>query len=235
MASPYVDLARVRAAGDYLALLSPSTRAQIRRTRRGLGALTVEEAADARQALAFYDELVALHARRWRARGLPGAFADPWIDRFHRRLIERRFPHAEIQLLRVRAGGDTVGCLYNLVAGGRVLFYQGGLAEHADPRVKPGYACHAEAVRVNAAAGRAAYDFLGGEGRYKRSLATDEARLAWARVQRPLARFSVEDRLAAWRRAAQFLLRGASRGNACASGEDGTPDPSEVRPRTTLA
>jgi hypothetical protein len=193
VAAPYVDLARVRAAPDgYLSLLRPGTRAQVKRARRGFGALTLELAEDVAQAMDVYQELVRLHLARWRARGQPGAFADPWFDGFHRRLIASRFQHAEIQLLRVRAGETTVGCLYNLVASGRVLFYQGGLAEFGDPRLKPGLVCHAAAVEHNAARGHATYDLLGGEARYKRSLATDEARLVWARVQRPLLRFTVE-------------------------------------------
>jgi hypothetical protein len=47
-----------------------------------------------------------------------------------------------------------VGCLYELISNGRVLFYQSGVASAGDDaRKKPGYVCHAEAVRHNAAAG----------------------------------------------------------------------------------
>ncbi len=199
--SPYVDLAKVRAAaGGYVSLLSSRTRAQIRRAQRGFGTLRLEAAADVRRALEIYDELVELHTRTWRSRGMPGAFADPWFDGFHRRLIGERFEHGEIQLLRLSAGSATIGCLYNLIATGRVLYYQSGLASFGDPHLKPGYVCHAEAVRHNAAAGHAVYDLLAGDSRYKRSLATDEVRLVWARIQRPLARFQVERRLRRWKR-----------------------------------
>lgn len=202
--SPYVDLARVRAGGGdddaYLALLASGTRAQIRRARRGFGPLEVEVAAGEAQALDIYAELVRLHTARWRARGRPGAFADPWHDAFHRRLIRARIGHGEIQLLRVRARGATVGCLYNLVSSGRTLFYQSGLVMPRDPRLKPGLVTHAAAVVVNARAGHAVYDLLGGEARYKHSLATDETQLVWARVQRRLARFAIEETLRSWSR-----------------------------------
>lgn len=201
VAAPYVDLARVRAKGDYLALLGANTRSQIRRARRAIGATTLEAATSVAEALAIYDELVALHTASWRARGEPGAFADPWFDRFHRRLIARRFAHGEIELLRLRAGERTVGCIYNLIANGRVLFYQSGLAAFADPHVKPGYLCQAAAVERAAAAGHAIYDFLGGDARYKASLSTDTTRLTWLRVQRRLARFSIEHRMRRWKRA----------------------------------
>ncbi len=200
--SPFVDLARVRAApGGYLALLSAGVRAQIRRARRGLGELAFERARDLGEAEDIYGELVALHQASWIAREEPGAFADPWFDGFHRRLIARRFDSGELELVRVRAGGRTVGCLYNLVHRGRVLFYQSGLARDRDPRIKPGLVCHAAAIADAAARGLAVYDFLGGDARYKRELATGSTRLVWARVQRPLVRFAVEDRLRAWKHA----------------------------------
>ena len=193
--APFVDLARVRAAGDYLAVVSANTRAQIRRARRRLGACELEVAASLPEALALYDELIALHTASWRARGQRGAFADPWFERFHRRLIEQRFALGEIQLARVRGGGATIGCLYNLVAGGRVLFYQSGLAAFDDPVVKPGLVCHAEAIAHCAAAGHDMYDLLGGAGRYKAQLATGATQLGWLCVQRARLRFAIEDRV----------------------------------------
>jgi CelD/BcsL family acetyltransferase involved in cellulose biosynthesis len=207
VAAPFVDLSRVRAAGDYISLLGSSTRAQLRRARRVCGATTIELAHDLVSAFHIYDELVELHQRHWRARGEPGAFANAWFDRFHRRLIAERLPRGEIQLLRVRAGDETVGCLYNLIAGGRVLFYQSGLAEPVHRHAKPGFVCHAAAVEENARAGHAVYDLLGGNTRYKRQLATDVARLIWVRVQRPLARFTIEDTARACIQATRARLR----------------------------
>lgn len=205
--APFVDLAKVRAApGGYLSLLGSNTRAQIRRAERGFGELTIEQAKDEAHALDVYGELLHLHRARWMRRGQPGAFADPWFVTFHERLIRERVAHDEIQLLRVRSGGATIGCLYNFVANGRVLFYQSGLAEQRDARLKPGYVCHAMAVQANADAGHDVYDLLAGRGAYKQSLATDSETLVWARIQRPLARFRVEERLRRWKRA----LRGAA-------------------------
>ncbi len=201
--APFVDLDAVRAAGgDYPALLGASTRTQLRRARRIVGKLELEIAHDEHSALDIYGELLRLHARRSAARGLRGAFADPWFESFHRRLILSRLSHGEIQLVRVRAGGRTLGCLYNLVYGGRVLFYQCGLGSNDLPHVKPGYLCHLAAVEHNARAGHAVYDLLGG-GEDKDRLATSTTRLVWLRVQRPLARFSVER----WKRAISAVPR----------------------------
>jgi len=60
--------------------------------------------------------------------------------------------------------------------------------------------CHAAAIDHAAASGLAVYDFLGGDMRYKKSLATDENTLVWARVQRRRLRFFVEDRVRDWRK-----------------------------------
>ncbi len=200
--SHYVDLGKVRAAPDFLALLGSSTRAQIRRARRRAGDTTLEVASTLPEALAIYSELVGHHGRYWRGRGQFGAFADPWFDQFHRRLIAQRFAHGEIALSRLRAGGRTLGCLYNLVAHDQVAFYQSGLVHLAGHDVKPGYLCHVAAIEHAARAGHATYDFLGGDARYKRNLSTDTRELVWARVQRRLARFALEDRMRRWARPA---------------------------------
>ncbi len=206
--APFVDLDAVRERGDYAALLGASTRSQLRRARRIVGALDVEFAEDACSALDIYGELMRLHARRWQAVGQRGAFADPWFERFHRGLILARLPHGEIQLVRVRAGGATLGCLYNFVYAGRVLFYQCGLAAFDDPHVKPGYLCHAVAIEHAARAGCAIYDLLGG-GEYKERLATGTSQLVWLRVQRPLARFALEDYIVAARRRSSARIASA--------------------------
>lgn len=197
----HIDLERVRGSADgYVSLLGSSTRAQVRKALRAAGDATVEIAADDRHAQDIYEEMVELHQRSWRMRGHPGAFADPWFDRFHRRLIAQRFRHGEIQLVRVKSGELTIGCLYNFVAAGRVLFYQCGFGSPADRHIRPGYLCHAHAIEHCAKQGHAIYDLLGGDARYKSSLATDETKLVWARVQRKRLQFALEDRARSWLR-----------------------------------
>src|SRR6185503_947791 len=123
-----VDLEAVRTVeGGYDALLPASTRTHLRRTRGLLGELEVEVATEEAHALAIYEELLRLHEKRWLARGLRGAFSEPWFENFHRNLIVKRFAHGEIQLVRISSGNSTLGCLYNLVSRGRVTFYQCGL------------------------------------------------------------------------------------------------------------
>ena len=190
----FVELARVREQG-YLKLLGGQTRSQVKRAQREAGDFKVEIAADVDSALAIYTEMVRLHQASWIARGQPGAFADPWFDRFHRRLIEQRFKHGEIQLISLRNSAGPIGALYNFVHRSRVLQYQSGLASFDNKHLKPGFLAHTAAIEHAAAAGHEVYDFLAGDVRYKKSLATAATSLIWGKVQRLRLRFLVEDRL----------------------------------------
>lgn len=186
--APFVALERVRAAGDPLALLSANTRQQLRRSLRhfaAAGPVRLERAATAAAAAAFLDRLIALHQARWRARGQPGAFATPFMRRFHRALIERAFPAGGIELWRLSAGGQELGYLYHLVRGGHVCAYQSGLAAGEGAAHRPGLVAHALAIAEAARRGDRVYDFLAGEARYKRSLATDSRDLVWVELVPP--------------------------------------------------
>lgn len=197
VADYYVDLAKIRDKG-YLPVLGSSTRAQLRKAQRLAPDATLQVARDASEASDIYDELVKLHTRNWQQKGEPGAFADKWFDRFHRRLIARRFGHGEIQLVRLRTANETIGCLYNFVSSGRVLVYQTGINPDVDRALKPGFFTHLFAVEHNAKLGHATYDFLGGDAQYKKSLGTDETKIVWARVQKKQLVFALEDRAREW-------------------------------------
>jgi CelD/BcsL family acetyltransferase involved in cellulose biosynthesis len=182
--APFIDLAAVRQAGaDHLQGLSANTRQQIRRSHRhyaGLGPLRLHRAQDEAEAQAMLARLVALHEASWNARGRPGAFAHPWLRRFHEELLRRALPRGEVDLLELCAGAETVGVLYNFRLAGRVSAYQSGFAPAGSPHAKPGMSCHAMAIARSVEAGDAVYDFLGGADRYKLSLANRSAPLFWA-------------------------------------------------------
>lgn len=180
--APYVDFSLVPPGVAYIEQLSRNTRQQLRRSDRAyaaVGALRIERAATVGQAAVFLDGLMALHAATWSARSKPGAFATDTVRRFHRCLIERGAPEMA-ELLRISAGDRAVGYLYNLVQGGRVCAYQSGFDYGAaPPHGKPGLTCHHLAITVHRGRGGLSYDFLGGNDRYKRSLANAERTLSW--------------------------------------------------------
>jgi CelD/BcsL family acetyltransferase involved in cellulose biosynthesis len=85
----------------------------------------------------------------------------------------------------VRRGEEVVGCLYGLIDGERLLFYQGGLQRYEDNKLKAGVAAHATFMRACRERGLGVYDFLAPVTRYKEELSTRAEPLVWARLERP--------------------------------------------------
>ncbi len=190
--APFVNLELLRAASrSHLDVLSRNTREQLRRSLARYqcrGPIVVEAARTVCEAEAMFVELVALHESRWQAVGHTGAFASASRREFHRAFIREGVPTGNAQLLRITAGGDTIAVLYNLVANGRVNFYQSGLRLEDDKHLKPGMAAHHLAIQYCLEHGYAEYDFLSsapGEGRYKSSLANESRQLAQLTLARP--------------------------------------------------
>jgi CelD/BcsL family acetyltransferase involved in cellulose biosynthesis len=204
--SAHVDLARIRASGTpYLAHLRANTRHQIRRARAlyaARGPLVLDRATSVPEALGFFREAGALHQRRWRERGKPGAFGHPFYVGFHERLITTGLPAGVVELVRVRAGDTTVGHLYNFVHRGRIYFYFSGLRFEDDNRLKPGLVAHAACIEDHLEAGADIYDFMGGAERYKLNLGRPGPDIVGVVVERPRAHLRLE---AALRRAKHHL------------------------------
>lgn len=210
-----VDLAAVRAAeeGDFLRLLSGNTRSQIRRSLKEyarLGPLTVTAAASVEEGLAWLDRLAELHQAHWTARGQPGAFSNPFFTRFHRRLVSQHLPGGSVQILRVRVGEQDLGLLYSFIRGGRVYFYQSGLAyDLIEKHARPGLVAHALAVQRHAADGHAVYDFMAGDSRYKVNLATLDESMTWTTLRSRAWRFRLEEEIRRRRAAGRPAAEGA--------------------------
>jgi len=201
----WVDLDLVRRTGDPLAHLSANTRAQLKRAWRALGG-----AAAQLEPLAGAEGLEALmeaHQAWWQARGKPGAFASPFMRRFHHALLARGEASGEVRLRLLRApDGRPAAWLYLLSGGRHVAAYQSAMALDEDlQRLKPGLVAHLLAIAEAAAADAACYDFLAGEARYKRSLSSAAGWLVWAEQVRP---WSYAHLLVLVRRGARRLARG---------------------------
>ena len=191
----FVDLEAVRnRGGDYLALLSSNTRQQVRRSLRAYeksGRLGVA-VASAATAGEYLRELRKLHDAHWQSRGKDGAFPSEFTQDFHDRLVRDGVGRGDVQLLRVTAGEEVIGYLYNFVKDGHVYFYQSGFRYTADPKLRPGLVCHYLTVVHNLETGNRVYDFLAGPQRYKQSLGTASVKMYWVALQRPRLVFAVE-------------------------------------------
>lgn len=208
---PTADLAEIRASGgDVTAALGKSTRASIRRSIRGFGAFTTEWSQSPDHASAIFDELIALHQRRWAEAGKPGVFASRRFAAFHRALIPRLLALEAAFLFRVRGDLGTIGCLYGFVEDGRVLFYQSGFGQFADGKLSPGLVTHALCMQACLERGLREYDFLMGDMRYKRELSTTERELVWAVASRP----GLKGRLLTLARQRKYGARGPGSGTS---------------------
>jgi len=169
-----IDLEQARAAGGVLALASANTRQQVRRAMRlyteRFGPLVLTRAGSVDEALAFFDALAPLHQQRWTARGKPGAFGGSAYRAMHEKVIAQGFAARAVELVRIAAGDHVLGYLYNFLHRDQVCFYLSGLNYDADARLKPGMVAHVLCAQAHAEEGRARYDFMAGENRYKTSL-----------------------------------------------------------------
>ncbi len=182
--APYIDFTHIAPdANAFLAGLGPNTRYQLRRSARryaAQGPLSVHRAANIAEAQDMLDELARLHQISWVERGRSGAFANPYFRKFHRELITRAMSRGEVDLLRISAGPQLIGCLYNFRFDGGVLAYQSGFNyPAAGPHQKPGLTSHHLAIDMYRAEGEQRYDFLAGEERYKSSLSNASTTLHW--------------------------------------------------------
>ena len=176
--------------------LSKNRRNQLRRSLRRYeesGQVSLAEAQDREQALEFFAGLKELHTRRRQIRGEGGAFANSSWEQFHRQLIKERFYSGEIQLLRVSNAQITIGYLYNLIWRKQVYVVQTGFHMTDDRRDQPGYVVHALAISHNRESGMSVYDLMHGDSLYKQILCSDNRKLVWALVQRPLLKFRLEN------------------------------------------
>lgn len=187
--SARTDLDAIRRSGrSYLEQLKPSIARRLRRSLalyKERGPISVTAAADVDQALDFFYQAGALHQARWTVKGQPGAFAFPFYVDFHQRLIRAGLPEGQIELLRVSAGGEPIGFLYNFLYRSRVYYYFSGFRFEGDNRLKPGLTCHQLCLERHLDRGMSVYDFMGGEQRYKTELGEPGPRIVAMAVQRP--------------------------------------------------
>lgn len=175
-----------------LASLSGGTRRRIRQSLRELGGLEVEWAQTVSVAHGILDELISLHQAHWRSRGRPGAFSSPRFTGFHRDLIASLVPARRAALFRIRHKGTTIACLYGLIEGSRLLFYQSGVRRHQHNRVRVGLVAHLLFMQACCERGLTTYDFLAPAARYKTELASRSEQLVWGELERPGVRLQLE-------------------------------------------
>lgn len=239
-----VNLAAISAAGtDYLGFLKQRPRYLVRKSLKRLGSpqpLQVKAAGDLAQGRAYLAELKRLHNLYWHARGEVGAFALPFQDQLHDRLLSQGLGDGSVVLLQVAQGDTVLGYFYYFCHRGWVHYYQSGVDyEKFSASDSPGLAAHALAIEHFRAAGHQIYDFMIGDYQYKRTLSTEELPMYWTVYQRDTAKMRLErsirqtardlrDRYQQWReRRAQPAATPPAPANEApsAAGQATTPSP----------
>lgn len=107
-----------------------------------------------------------LHTRRWRKRGLPGAFLGRAAG-FHREWTTIAEREGWLRMTILRHEGNAVGALYGMVLNETSYYYQAGFDPEAKA-ISPGTLLVAHAIRTAIEEGRTAFDFMRGDEPYKR-------------------------------------------------------------------
>jgi CelD/BcsL family acetyltransferase involved in cellulose biosynthesis len=210
--SYYVDLSALRRGGrSYDGMLTSHRRKAIRQSIRAYakaaGPLRLEAAQNVEAAVQMFEELARLNCRRLSLRRHHSVFESPVFRAFHEKLIQQCFPEGSVELLRLEAGGRTIGILYNFVWAGKVYFYQCGFDYTNHARLSPGIVTLAHAVQHYIDAGYDDFDFLSGEASYKRMLSTGSRDLVWAVFRRPNLRVRIGGAARACKRRLFHFLR----------------------------
>ncbi len=156
-----------------------------------------------------------LHNQRWQAEGCAGAFQKPRFVSFHNEYMPRLLERGGLELFWLTVRGQPVAAHYQIVANGKIYFYQCGRRLDVPHRVKPGTFLLAQALRRAIERGVREFDFLGGEARYKRELTRTSRPLLQLRFAhggpREWLRAGADTTLA-WARRVRQHLRPARRG-----------------------
>jgi CelD/BcsL family acetyltransferase involved in cellulose biosynthesis len=163
---PYISLPRTWDAFTHA--LQPKMRKRTayyrRRLKRELGAVHETVGEDAREETMH--DLFALHSKRWRKRGVGGAFATEQMRTFHLELSRKLLARGDLRLHRLRIRGRTAAVLYCFHHGQRVSYYLSGF-DLAFGKYSIGHDLVAYAIEDAIGLGAAEFDFLRGDEAYK--------------------------------------------------------------------
>ena len=192
---------------SFLESISKNTRQQIRRSIRHYekkGGLSFTKARSPKEARQYFDAIGILHKQRWNKES---GFCNHRFIQFHHQLIEMNFHCGSIELLKLEVAGDVVGYLYNFVFRNKVLFYLSGLDCVVENKLKPGLVLHSLSIQTHLDNGDEEYDFLGGDARYKRSLALKSDNIEIVLYQKRIAKLILEQKLRRVKQTAQAFAR----------------------------
>jgi CelD/BcsL family acetyltransferase involved in cellulose biosynthesis len=151
----------------YLTTLSKSLRYDVRRLGKDLfkterAAVTQVDEAQIEEGMA---RLFETHRKRWRKRGLPGAFIGR-AEAFHKDWAHQAIREGYLWLSLLKLDGNTIGAIYAMTLGSTCYFYQAGF-DPGKGAISPGTLLVASTIRRAIEEGKRTFDFLRGDEPYK--------------------------------------------------------------------
>jgi CelD/BcsL family acetyltransferase involved in cellulose biosynthesis len=153
----------------YLATLNKSLRFDVRKLDKELftsGRARIEEVTSDsldRALEAFFET----HRKRWRKRGLPGAFIGARTERFHRDWTQQAVANGWLWMSILHFDDNPVGVIYAMRLGASCFYYQAGFDPGASA-ISPGTLLVGHTIRRAINEGLTTFDFLRGDEPYKR-------------------------------------------------------------------
>lgn len=153
---------------EYLSTLSKSLRYDVRKLDKSMfkeGRARIEKVDESNLGQGL-DILFEQHKKRWRKRGLPGAFLGK-TQGFHHAWGKAAIEQGWLELGILILDGQPIGAIYGMSMKDTVFFYQAGF----DPdfkSVSPGTLLVASLIKQSIEEGRKHFDFLRGDEPYKR-------------------------------------------------------------------
>lgn len=147
---------------QYLSRLSKSLRYDAKRVGRD-SKLTLRDDVDPAEALHI---LLDQHERRWKSRGLPGAFVGK-ARRFHQDWAQVAHRNGWLRLTVLESEGRPIGAIYAMTMGKACYYYQAGF-DPAYKSVSPGTVLVSHAISRAIDEGVTKFDFCRGDEPYKR-------------------------------------------------------------------
>lgn len=154
---------------EYVKGLSKSLRYDVRALDRdafvsGKHRITV---ADSETCLSHLEVLFNTHKKRWKKRGLPGAFVGSRMHGFHQEWVARASNNGWLRLSVLHVDEKPVGALYGMHLHQTTYFYQAGF-DPAMKTISPGTLLVGHAIRSAIEEGDRKFDFMRGDEPYKR-------------------------------------------------------------------
>lgn len=138
--------------------------------------------ADLPRGLAILEQL---HNQRWQeGEGVGGAFARPRFVAFHQAYLPALLREGRLNLFWLTARGEPVAAHYEIVANGKVYYYQCGRSMAVPPQVSVGTALLIYSIQDAIARGLREFDFLAGLSSYKRKFTQTTRPVVQVRVAR---------------------------------------------------